>query len=108
MNAARIGVLVLAIVAAGLAALLARGLVSSGKEEAVAEKVVEEPTTEVLVAVSNLQLGQRLTGGDLRWQRWPMPTMLQELIVVLRKSQKGYMEISWIWRNTLRLRSELR
>lgn len=75
MNAARIGVLVLAIVAAGLAAFLARGLVSSGKEEAVAEKVVEEPTTEVLVAVSNLQLGQRLTSGDLRWQRWPEASM---------------------------------
>ncbi|MEQ8328470.1 MAG: SAF domain-containing protein, partial [Parvibaculum sp.] len=75
MNAARIGVLVLAIIAAGLAAFLARGLVSAGKEEAVAEKVVEEPTTEVLVAVSNLQLGQRLTSGDLRWQRWPEASM---------------------------------
>lgn len=75
MNAARIGVLVLAIVAAGLAAFLARGLVSSGKEEAVTEKVVEEPTTEVLVAVSNVQLGQRVAGGDLRWQRWPEASM---------------------------------
>ncbi|ABS61855.1 SAF domain protein [Parvibaculum lavamentivorans DS-1] len=70
MNPVRIGVLVLALVAAGLAALLARGLVS-GNDEPVEQKVVEAPTTEVLVASSNLQLGQRIGGGDLRWQRWP-------------------------------------
>ncbi|MBX3494208.1 MAG: Flp pilus assembly protein CpaB [Parvibaculum sp.] len=74
MNAARIGVLVLALVAAGLAAFLARGLVSSDKEPVI-EKVVEAPTTEVLVAVSNLQIGQRVTGGDLRWQSWPDESM---------------------------------
>ncbi|MBX3490067.1 Flp pilus assembly protein CpaB [Parvibaculum sp.] len=70
MNAARIGVLVLALVAAGLAAFLARGLVKSDSEPVI-EKVVEAPTTEVLVAVSNLQIGQRVTGRDLRWQNWP-------------------------------------
>ncbi|MBX3495026.1 MAG: Flp pilus assembly protein CpaB [Parvibaculum sp.] len=70
MNAARIGVLVLALVAAGLAAFLARGLVKSDSEPVI-EKVVEAPTTEVLVAVSNLQIGQRVKGNDLRWQNWP-------------------------------------
>ncbi len=74
MSAARIGVLVLAIVAAGLAAFLARGLVS-GNDEPVEPKLVEAPTTEVLVAGSNLQLGQRVAGGDLRWQRWPDTSM---------------------------------
>ncbi|MDP1626317.1 Flp pilus assembly protein CpaB [Parvibaculum sp.] len=74
MNAARIGVLVLAIVAAGLAAFLARGLVTSN-DEPVEPKLVEAPTTEVLVAGSNLQLGQRVAGGDLRWQRWPDTSM---------------------------------
>lgn len=73
MNPARIGVLVLAVIAAGLAAFLARGLMSSS--EPAEQKVVEEPTTEVLVAVSNLQLGQRVGGGDLRWQRWPDTSM---------------------------------
>ena len=74
MNAARIGVLVLALVAAGLAAFLARGLVSSDKEPVI-EKVAEAPTTEVLVAVSNLQVGQRVASGDLRWQTWPDESM---------------------------------
>lgn len=85
MNAARIGVLVLAIIAAGIAALLARGLMSSGSEEAVVEKVVEEPTTEVLVSVSNLQLGQRVASGDLRWQRWPEASMNAAYITRMQK-----------------------
>jgi pilus assembly protein CpaB len=71
VNAARIGVLVLALVAAGLAALLARGLVSSDSEKQAETKVVEEPTAEVLVSVQNLQIGQRVRASDLRWQRWP-------------------------------------
>lgn len=71
MNAARIGVLVLALVAAGLAAFLARGLVSSGKDVPVETKVVEEPTTEVLVAAQNMEVGKRIRKSDLRWQRWP-------------------------------------
>jgi pilus assembly protein CpaB len=74
VSAARIGVLVLAIVAAGLAALLARGLMSSDTEQPVTQ-VVEEPTSEVLVAVNNLDVGQRVSASDLRWQRWPEAAM---------------------------------
>lgn len=74
MSAARIGVLVLAIVAAGLAALLARGLMSSDTEQPVTQ-VVEEPTSEVLVAVNNLDVGQRVSASDLHWQRWPEAAM---------------------------------
>ncbi len=74
VNAARIGVLGMAIVAAGLAALLARGLMSSDTEEPV-KQVVEEPTAEVLVAVNNLDIGQRVSSSDLRWQRWPEAAM---------------------------------
>lgn len=70
MSAARIGILVLAVVAAGIAALLARGLIAD-KPATVEPKVVEAPTTEVLVAAQNLQLGQRVSATDLRWQKWP-------------------------------------
>ncbi|HUD52980.1 Flp pilus assembly protein CpaB [Parvibaculum sp.] len=69
MNGARIGVLILAIVAAGLAALLARGLVSS-KPEPV-EVAVAVPTKEVLVASTNIDRGVKITPGVLRWQSWP-------------------------------------
>ncbi|MGV8995699.1 MAG: Flp pilus assembly protein CpaB [Parvibaculaceae bacterium] len=70
MNAARMGVLVLAVVAAGLAALLARGLVSSGDSPTEA-KVVEAPTSQVLVAAANIERGDRLSGSSMRWQSWP-------------------------------------
>jgi pilus assembly protein CpaB len=90
VNAARIGVLVLAVVAAGIAALLARGLMSSGPEEPVAEKVIEEPTTEVLVSASNLQLGEKVRSSDLRWQRWPDAALNPAYIT--RAQQPGAVE----------------
>lgn len=71
MNAARIGVLVLALVAAGAAAFLARGLVSSDDGKQAAPKVVEAPTAEVLVAAKNIAIGDRLTGSAIKWQKWP-------------------------------------
>lgn len=71
MNAARIGVLVLALVAAGAAAFLARGLVSSDDGRQAAPKVVEAPTVEVLVAAKNIEIGDRLTGSAIKWQKWP-------------------------------------
>lgn len=79
MNAARIGVLVLAVVAAGLAALLARGLVSSNKQAPV-EQAAQAPTTEILVAATDLQRGSKLSGGDFRWQSWPQSSLGANLI----------------------------
>lgn len=79
MNAARMGVLVLAVVAAGLAALLARGLVSSGDTSA-APKVVEAPTAQVLVASTNISRGARLTGSSMRWQSWPETALSPDFI----------------------------
>lgn len=80
MNAARLGVLVLAVVAAGLAALLARSLVSSNKE-APAEQVQQVPTTEILVAATDLERGAALKAGDFRWQAWPQGAAGANLIV---------------------------
>lgn len=79
MNAARIGVLVLAVVAAGLAALLARGLVSSG-DAPVEATVIEAPTSEVLVASTNIERGNRLSGSSMRWQSWPETALAEGFI----------------------------
>ena len=84
MNAARIGVLVLAVVAAGLAALLARGLVSSG-DTPPAPKVVEAPTAQVLIASTNIERGDRLTDGSVRWQSWPESSLNQSFITKAAK-----------------------
>lgn len=71
MNAMRIGILALALVAAGLAAFLARSLVTSDQPQTAAPQVVEQPMAEVLVAAGDIALGQRVGKSDLSWQRWP-------------------------------------
>lgn len=70
MNVARIAVLALALTAAGLAAFLARNLVSDPGEKA-APQIVVAPTAEVLVAASDISLGSRIAKSDLSWQSWP-------------------------------------
>ena len=84
MNAARIGVLVLAVVAAGLAALLARGLVSSN-DTPPAPQVVEAPTAQVLVAATDIERGDRLTENSVRWQSWPEASLSQGFITKAAK-----------------------
>ena len=57
MNIARVVVLIIALSAGGVAAYLARG--TEDKSQPVAEPVVQLPTVEVLVAKSDIGLGQR-------------------------------------------------
>ncbi|WGD52676.1 Flp pilus assembly protein CpaB [Bradyrhizobium sp. CB1650] len=72
MNTARIVVLVIALGAGGVAAYLASGYESKPAPALpVAEKL---PTVEVLVAKSDIQLGQSLKPEDLQWQAWPTAT----------------------------------
>ena len=68
MKPARIIVLVIAIVAGGIAALLA------GRSDApppAPAPVVQLDTTDVLVAGSDIGLGNAVQEKDLRWQTWP-------------------------------------
>lgn len=71
MNAVRIGILALALVAAGLAAFLARSLVSSEPVAVAEPQIIEAPTAEVLVAATDISLGMRVGKSDLTWQAWP-------------------------------------
>jgi pilus assembly protein CpaB len=66
---ARVAVLAISMVAAGFAAYLA-----SGSEQAPVAKVVQPPTVEVLVAKSDISLGQTVTAERLQWQAWPHST----------------------------------
>ncbi|MBR1145136.1 Flp pilus assembly protein CpaB [Bradyrhizobium sp. AUGA SZCCT0431] len=68
MNAARIVVLANALSAGGVAAYLARG---SDEKPAAAEPVAQLPTTEILVAKSDIGLGQSVKREDLQSQTWP-------------------------------------
>jgi pilus assembly protein CpaB len=71
MNTARIVVLAVALGAGGIAAYLASG---SDNKPAPAEPVVQLPTVDVLVAKSDIGLGQTLKPEDLQWQTWPAAT----------------------------------
>src|SRR6266540_5824159 len=69
MNIARVVVLIIALSAGGVAAYLARGTAEQSRP--VAEPVVQLPTVEILVAKSDIGLGQPVKPEDLQWQTWP-------------------------------------
>jgi pilus assembly protein CpaB len=76
MNTARIVVLVLAVAAGGVAAYLASG--TEHKPEPAPTAQIE--TVDVLVAKSDLPIGQSITADDMQWQTWPAGTVSQAFI----------------------------
>jgi pilus assembly protein CpaB len=68
MNRARIVVLTIAVLAGGVAAYLASG---SDSKPPPAEPVAQLQTVDVLVAKSDIGLGQTLNADDMQWQTWP-------------------------------------
>jgi len=68
MNTARIVVLAVALGAGGIAAYLASG---SDNKLAPVAPVVQLQTIDVLVAKSDIALGQALKPEDMQWQMWP-------------------------------------
>ena len=71
MKAARIVVLGVAVVAGGLAALMA-GRQATVKAPPTQEPVAQIETTEILVAKNDIGLGQSVSGSDIHWQTWPV------------------------------------
>ena len=69
MKAARLVVLSVAIAAGGVAALLAGR--SDKPPEVKPESAVKMDTVDVLVARSEIPMGQTLSPGDVQWQTWP-------------------------------------
>jgi len=69
MMTARIVVLTIALGAGGVAAYLASG--SDNKPAPAAEPAVTLQTIDVLVAKSDIALGQTLKPEDMQWQSWP-------------------------------------
>jgi pilus assembly protein CpaB len=68
MKAARIVVLTVAIGAGAVAALLAG---RSEKPPEVKPEVAQVETVDVLVARSDIPMGQAMSPGDIQWQAWP-------------------------------------
>ena len=68
MKPARIIVLIIAVVAGGIAALLAG---RSPEPPPTLPPVAQIETTDVLVANSDIGMGHAVAERDLRWQTWP-------------------------------------
>jgi pilus assembly protein CpaB len=77
MYTARIVVLIIALGAGGVAAYLASG---SDNKSAPAIPVAQLATVDVLVAKSDIGLGQSVKPEDLQWQTWPTATASSTLI----------------------------
>lgn len=81
MKPARLIILTVAVVAAGMAGLLAMRL--SGEKTVVEPKqevIRKEPTVNVLVSASNLPVGARLSNQAIHWMAWPESGVVEGFI----------------------------
>ena len=84
MNTARIVVLAIAVCAGGIAAYLASG--SKPQQASAPPPVPQMKTTDVLVAKSDIALGQVVKPEDMQWQAWPAATASSSFI---QRDQRG-------------------
>ena len=77
MKTARIVVLTIALSAGGVAAYLVSG---SDNKPAPTGPVAQLQTVDVLVAKSDIGLGQKVTADDMQWQTWPAATASNHFI----------------------------
>jgi pilus assembly protein CpaB len=82
MNRARIIVLAIALGAGGIAAYLVAG---SNEAPPPVQPVAQLPTVDVLVAKSEIGLGQTVKPEDLQWQTWPTASASSSFI---RRSER--------------------
>ena len=77
MTPARIAIIVVALVAAVGLALLVHGLFGAPKAPPpmVTVQAPPQPMTRVLVAKTDLAVGDRLSAANMSWQSWPAATL---------------------------------
>jgi len=80
MKISRIVLLLVALLAGGLAAFLATRGGAPQPVEQPAAPVAAVAKTQVLVAKTNIGLGQRLSADNLEWQQWPENAVRPEFI----------------------------
>lgn len=78
MKRARLIVLAIAIAAAGGAAMLAKGLITTPKEIVVTR--TDYDTKQVLIAKKAIKRGDTILASDLQWQEWPAKIATNEFI----------------------------
>jgi pilus assembly protein CpaB len=80
MGASRIILLVVALVAGGLAAFLATRGSAPQPVVTTRTEIVEEQKAKILVAKDSIGVGQRLTRNTIEWQDWPELAVRPEYI----------------------------
>ncbi|HEY0031800.1 MAG TPA: Flp pilus assembly protein CpaB [Devosia sp.] len=81
MKPARLILLLVAIVAGGLAAfLVTRG--GSAPEQIVTTEVVQEAKAQILVASLPIGMGERLSPTNVQWQDWPEGAVRPEYVTI--------------------------
>jgi pilus assembly protein CpaB len=82
MKPARIIILTVAVVAAGMAGLLVVNMV--GRPPVIVQQaeslVQKEPTVDVLVTKENMPVGSRLNADNVEWMPWPQGSVAEGLI----------------------------
>jgi pilus assembly protein CpaB len=81
MKPSRIVLVLVALLAGGLAAFLATRGGDAPRQEAVAPpQVIEEAREEILVAIAPIGLGERLSETTVQWQAWPAGAVREDYI----------------------------
>lgn len=81
MKPARIILLIVALVAGGLAAFLVTRS-DSAPEQTASTEVVEEAKAQVLVARKSIGVGERLSADSVQWQDWPEGALRSEYVTM--------------------------
>lgn len=83
MKPARIILLLVALIAGGLAAfLVTRSNRPAAPQQVITTQVVEEAKAQVLVAKTAIGVGERLTAAALEWQDWPEGALRPEYVTI--------------------------
>ena len=82
MRASRIVLLVVAILAGGLAAYIATRGDAPPPQVVTETQVVEEKKTQVLVATAPIGIGQRLSAETVQWMDWPEGAVREQYISI--------------------------
>ena len=85
MKPARIILLLVAMLAGGMAAFLATQREQPAAQTLIAQpaaQIVRETRTQILVAKEAIGVGQRLSPGSVQWQDWPQGSVLPDYITV--------------------------
>ena len=82
MKPARIILLVVALVAGGLAAFLVTRGGRPAPQQVVQTELVQEAKTQILVAKAPIGVGERLSALSLEWQDWPEGAVRPEYVTI--------------------------